>query len=121
MRQTIQVDVLLTDEATVAEVRGGTYLESNPTYVAQGYAKKHPKDNHDAEVGHSLAMARALKALAETYEQRAWDRINNPRHYTYATGGMLTTAPKFSYDTEGKFDHKWLDSVLRGEKIGRIK
>lgn len=78
MRQTIQVDVLTTDEATVAEVQGTTYREANRgDLVAQGYAKKHPKDENDVEVGHALAMSRALKALAETYEKRAWERINN--------------------------------------------
>jgi hypothetical protein len=59
MHQTIQVDVLATSEATVVEVRGGTYLETNPALVAQGAAKKHPNDEHDAEVGHALAMSRA--------------------------------------------------------------
>lgn len=77
MHQTIQVDVLATSEATVVEVKGGTYLEaSRGDLVAQGYAKKHPNDENDAEVGHALAMARALKELAESYEKRAWERIN---------------------------------------------
>jgi len=79
MRQTIQVDVLTTDEATVAEVQGTTYAESyRGGLKATGYAKKHPNDEHDAEVGHALAMARALKTLAEAYEKRAWERISHP-------------------------------------------
>lgn len=93
MHQTIQVDVLATSEATVVELRGGTYLETNPAFVAQGDAKKHPKDEHDPEIGHALAMARALHSLAETYEKRAAERINNPTRQAYAYGGMLS--PKF--------------------------
>lgn len=76
MHQTITVDVLTTSEATVVEVKGGAYREATAGLVAQGAAKKHPNDEHDAEVGHALAMSRALKALAESYEKRAWDRIN---------------------------------------------
>lgn len=109
MHQTIQVDVLATSEATVVEVKGGTYLESYPALVAQGYAKKHPNDEYDAEVGHALAMARALKELAESYEKRAWERINHPITYKYATGGIL---PRYSTTVTGKFDHNWLDQVL---------
>lgn len=113
MRQTIQVDVLATDEATVVEVTGGNYLETSRGLVAKGAAKKHPNDEHDAEVGHALAMSRALKELAEIYEKRAWERINNPRAYTtFATGGILTGLKPYSTTVSGKFDHDWLNSVL---------
>ena len=112
MRQTIEVDVLATSEATVVEVRGGTYLETNPAIVAQGAAKKHPNDSHDPEIGHALAIARALHALAESYEKRAQERIEHPQRFRYATGGMITT-PKFTaYDAEKVFDQTWLDRVL---------
>lgn len=112
MHQTIQVDVLATSEATVVEVKGGTYLESYPALVAQGSAKKHPNDEHDAEVGHALAMARALKELAESYEKRAWERINNPRTYVYADGGYVTKLDPGAYTHTGKFDHAWLDRII---------
>jgi hypothetical protein len=112
MHQTIQVDVLATSEATVVEVRGGTYLETNPALVAQGAAKKHPNDEHDAEVGHALAMSRALKALAESYEKRAWERINHPRTYRFADGGYVTSIDPTSATWTGKFDHEWLDKVF---------
>jgi hypothetical protein len=93
MRQTLQVDVLTTEEATVVEVQGTTYAETyQGNLKANGYAKKHPNDEHDAEVGHALAMARALKELAESYEKRAWERINHPRTYTYAYGGVVPDA-----------------------------
>jgi hypothetical protein len=114
MRQTIEVEVLATPEATVVEAKGGTYLETGMRLVAQGYAKKHPKDTNDAEVGHALAVSRALRELADAYEKRAWERINHPCTYKYATGGMLTTTPQFSYDIEGTFDQKWLDRMLGG-------
>lgn len=94
MRQTISVDVLATDEATVAEVQGTTYQESNRgSLVGKGYAKKHPNDEHDPEIGHALAMARALHSLAETYEKRAAERINRPTLPAYAYSGTLS--PKF--------------------------
>lgn len=116
MRQTISVDVLATDEATVAEVQGTTYQESNRgSLVGKGYAKKHPNDSHDAETGHALAMARALRELAEAYEKRAWDRINHPVRYVYATGAMLEP---FSATTTAKFDKDWFDKIV-GMKIGR--
>ena len=122
MRQTIEATVLTTPEATVVEVEGSSSIETyRGNLKATGYAKKHPNDTHDPEVGHSLAMARALRELADTYEKRAWERINHPLAHAYATGGTVTTAPKFSYELEGKFDHKWFDTVLRGEKIGRLK
>jgi hypothetical protein len=94
MRQTIEVDVLATAEATVVEVRGGTYLETNPTFVAQGDAKKHPNDEHDPEIGHALAMARALHSLAETYEKRAQARIDRPTtRALYPSGGLVSLKP----------------------------
>lgn len=114
MRQTIEVTVLSTAEATVAEVKGTTLHETNRgDLVATGYAKKHPNDTHDSEVGHALAMARALKDLAEVYEKRAWDRINNPwKHVGYATGGILEPG-KYEIKTSGTtFDHEWLDRVF---------
>lgn len=117
MRQTIQVDVLATDEATVVEVTGGNYLETSRGLVAKGAAKKHPNDEHDAEVGHALAMARALKELAEIYEKRAWERINNPRTYAYASGGVLDNfkiGKPVEYTISGKLtDPVWTTRGLK--------
>jgi hypothetical protein len=111
MRQTIQVDVLATDEATVAEVQGTTYEETyRGDLLGKGYAKKHPNDEHDAETGHALAMARALRELADVYEKRAWERINHPVQTGYARGGLL--APDYAMTVKGKFDQTWLDRVL---------
>jgi hypothetical protein len=105
MRQTIEVDVLSTTEATVVEVKGSTYREANRGHIkSQGFAKKHPKDSHDPEVGHSLAMARALRDLAEAYETRAWERINHPlQTVTYAKGGIFPSGidPKYSVTFTG--------------------
>lgn len=107
MRQTIEVDVLATSEATVVEVKGGTYLETNPRIVAQGFAKKHPNDTHDPETGHALAMARALRELAEAYEKRAKERIDNPIRYRFATGGIVPDSLKISRKTLKPYD--WSD------------
>jgi hypothetical protein len=89
MRKAIEVEVLATTEATVVEVRGGTYFESDSSFVGQGYAKKHPNDDNDCETGHALAMARALRQLADAYESRAQDRIDHPIHYRHAMGGVI--------------------------------
>lgn len=108
MRQTINVDVLATDEATVAEVQGTTYRESNRgSLVGKGYAKKHPNDEYDAETGHALAMARALRELAESYEARAWERINTPVASKFAVGGLFSGL-KFAPDLTMSSDlAKW--------------
>lgn len=114
MRQTIEATVLTTPEATVVEVEGSSALETyRGNLKATGYAKKHPNDTHDAEVGHSLAMARALRELADTYEKRAWDRINAKTVTTkFATGGIVANPPKYTLEVSGKLDHdSWWRSI----------
>jgi hypothetical protein len=111
MRQTLHVDVLTTKEATVVEVEGTTYAQTyQGNLKASGYAKKHPNDEHDAEVGHALAMARALKELAESYERRAWDRINGSGETVFAYGGIVSKPHSVTYT--GEFDQAWLNRVL---------
>lgn len=122
MRQTVEVDVLTTPEATVVEVKGSSSLETyRGNLVAQGFAKKHPNDSHDPEVGHALAMSRALKDLAALYEKRAWDRINaNTTTTKFAIGGMVTDTPKYSMEISGKLDRdNWWRSIagVRDMKI----
>ena len=117
MRQTIEATVLTTPEATVVEVEGSAHLETyRGNLKATGYAKKHPNDEHDAEVGHALAMARALRDLADRYEKRAWERINHPpQTVTYAIGGVMPENILRPYSMEvsgGGFDHAWLDRAL---------
>lgn len=105
MRQTIEATVLTTPEATVVEVEGSSALETyRGNLKATGYAKKHPNDTHDTEVGHSLAMARALRELADRYEKRAWDRIN-AKPPKFATGGLVVSdSPKSTMEVSGKID-----------------
>lgn len=109
MRQTIEVDVLATSEATVVEMKGGTYLETNPAFVAQGHAKKHPNDTHDPETGHALAMARALRQLAEAYEKRAQERIDHPKVDTSSTfgGTVAKLNPIIDRISRGSLTYDW--------------
>ena len=77
MNKSITLTVLLDGEAAVAEARGGT-LTGIGELKGTGSAKKHPKDTSDAEVGFDLAVARALRALADQYELRAEQAMNMP-------------------------------------------
>ena len=70
MNRSISLTVLLDGEASVAEARGTT-LSQVGELKATGSAKKHPKDPSEDEVGFNLAVARALRALADQYEKRA--------------------------------------------------
>lgn len=112
MRQTIEATVLTTPEATVVEVEGSSNIETyRGNLKATGYAKKHPNDSHDPEVGHALAMSRALKDLAALYEKRAWDRINT-KTTKFAIGGIVANPPKYTLEVSGKLDHdSWWRSI----------
>jgi hypothetical protein len=70
MNRLINVSVLLSEDATVAEARGST-LSNIGELSGTGAAKKHPKDTPEPEVGFNLAVARALRSLADQYEKRA--------------------------------------------------
>jgi hypothetical protein len=70
MNKMVNLTVLLDGEASVAEARGGTFSNIGEL-SATGSAKKHPKDTSEPEVGFNLAVARALRALADQYEKRA--------------------------------------------------
>jgi hypothetical protein len=73
----VNLTVLLDGNASVAEARGGTFSNIGEL-SATGSAKKHPKDPSDNEVGFNLAVARALRALADQYEKRAEEAMNHP-------------------------------------------
>ncbi len=77
MNRLINVSVLLSEDATVAEARGST-LSNIGELSGTGAAKKHPKDLSDNEVGFNLAVARALRSLADKYEERAEQAQNLP-------------------------------------------
>jgi len=70
VNKTISLTVLLDGEASVAEARGSTYTNIGEV-TGTGSAKKHPKDKPDNTIGYNLAVARALRALADEYEKRA--------------------------------------------------
>ena len=97
MHKTISLTVLLDGEASVAEARGST-LNNIGELSATGSAKKHPDDQADREVGFNLAVARALRALADRYEHRAEIAQNNPQRFVLA-GDPLTSGSYITYTT----------------------
>lgn len=102
MKKTFEVTALVTDESTVVEVAGTTLNGASPL-VAKGYSKKHPKDNPNGNVGYSLAVARALRELAQHYENYAETSaaLNNRR---LASGAPVLQAIDFGgYDTPNTF------------------
>lgn len=68
----VEITVLSTPEATVAEARSAQMNDSlGENFTVNGYAKKHPKDKDNPEIGFNLAVARALVSLADEYAMRA--------------------------------------------------
>jgi hypothetical protein len=101
MNKLVNLTVLTDKDAAVCEARGGTYA-SIGELSATGSAKKHPQDTSDNEVGFNLAVARALRALADQYEKRAEEAMSLPlrdvpQRYiigmdpTFSYGGLTTT------------------------------
>ena len=100
MKKTFEVTALVTDESTVVEVAGTTLNGASPL-VAKGYSKKHPKDNPNGNVGYSLAVARALRELAQHYENYAETSARLHDHSSVVLtavdfGGYDTTTNTFS-------------------------
>lgn len=77
MNRQIDLTVLVTDESAVAEASAKD-LSQVRTYKGAGWAKKHPNDAPDDVVGYSLAVARALRDLADNFESAAEMAMNNP-------------------------------------------
>lgn len=82
MNKTIALNVLLNEDATVAEAQGSSLSEIG-TLSATGSAKRHPNDYPDQNVGFNLAVARALRALADKYEDRANYAMDGPPTLTF--------------------------------------
>ena len=94
MNKMINLTVLLDGEASVAEARGGTFSNIGEL-SATGSAKKHPKDTSNSEVGFNLAVARALRALADQYEKRAeiaTDYANFPQRWAISADPCTITS-----------------------------
>lgn len=96
MLKTFSVNVLLSDDASVAEATGALHPYAVGEVRGKGAAKRHPKDSPDETVGYSLAVARALRDLADQYEKRAEEAQNYPpQRVVYgmdpaAPGGLVT-------------------------------
>ena len=98
MNKTVSLTVLLDGEASVAEARGST-LNNIGELSATGSAKKHPQDASDNEVGFNLAVARALRSLANQYEQRAEIAQNNPQRFVLAGDPLASGELYYLYNT----------------------
>lgn len=87
----VEVTVLATPEATVAQARS---IPGAPNFgdqfTANGYAKKHPKDTDNPDIGFNLAVSRALADLAAEYAQRAANEV----HGSVEVAGVEYNPPK---------------------------
>lgn len=88
----VEVTVLATSEATVAQARSiNPGVEGFPEqFTANGYAKKHPKDTDNPDIGFNLAVARALAELSAEYAQRAASEV----HGSVEVSGVEYNPPK---------------------------
>ncbi len=95
MNKTVSLTVLLDGEASVAEARGGTFNGVGEV-IGTGAAKKHPKDSSDNAVGFNLAVARALRSLAEQYEKRANETTSSTlfSDITWTLDGPITLSTR---------------------------
>lgn len=91
MIKSFGVNVLLSEDASVAEVTGAVAYNGVGELRGKGAAKRHPKDNPDEQVGYSLAVARALRDLADKYEQRAEEAMERPKLQAFFNGATLLT------------------------------
>jgi Domain of unknown function (DUF1876) len=123
----IPVDVIVTDEATVAEASFVEYERARDRQTVTGYAKKHPRDEVNAEIGFNLAVARALSALADEYAKRAAEAVGG----TVEVGGyeyeVVSEAPAnvslwpFSTpyaDNEDEWRRAFYDAISTTTNIG---
>ncbi len=95
MNKTIALTALVSDESAVVEVQTSSYSNIG-NITATGWSKKHPNDKPDAEVGYNVAVARALRALADKFDQRAEKAMENPQVRLDLTG-YVTGPMEFTY------------------------
>lgn len=75
-------NTVLTDEVVAVELTVQTYGQE---FTGKGWAKKHPKDRPNAEVGLALATSRALLDAAEQLTTYAQERIEQMASRQLAT------------------------------------
>jgi len=94
---------LATADVTVVEVR------SSKGVVATGSAKKHPKDEPNKVVGGKLALARALRLLADGFEAEAEDEMSK---------AQKVESPGLTIHVKADHDGQW--TTLGGVVPGTI-
>lgn len=110
MNKTVSFTVLVSDETAVVEATAPTLRESGEGSVkGSGWAKKHPKDKADQEVGYDVAMARALRALADEYDKRAEEAMANPVQHIF----LDALKQPYTMTLNGLYDSNYL-STLKG-------
>lgn len=110
MNKTVSFTVLVSDETAVVEATAPTLRESGEGSVkGSGWAKKHPNDKPDQEVGYDVAMARALRALADEYDKRAEELMTNPGQHTFLS---FDPASMYTMTLNGLYNTNDLSSVL---------
>lgn len=72
IRYGIEVTVIQDDVTTVAFLNNA----KSGQYIDRGYARRHPLDARDPDIGHDLAVARAFANLADRYARKAERSIN---------------------------------------------
>jgi hypothetical protein len=122
MNKTIHMTVLTSDETAVVEATAPLLSEQGEGSVkGTGWSKKHPSDSPDQEVGYNLAVARALRDLADTYEAMADEAEANPQKWMDLSG--YVTGP-ITFTTEGYGDNQSIFHVnnarLHGDKTFRF-
>lgn len=97
MNKTIHLTALVSDESSVVEATGPSFHETGEGSVkATGWAKKHPKDEPDAYVGYNVAVARALRSLADEYDAKA-NQAMDPNQM-YVNGNLMFKGLDFTSD-----------------------
>ncbi|MFN2638119.1 MAG: dsRBD fold-containing protein [Gemmatimonadaceae bacterium] len=97
MNKTIYLTALVSDETAVVEASAPTRTENGEGSLSgTGWAKKHPNDKPDVEVGYNLAVARALRDLADSYELLANEAMENPVK-TFDMSGYVTGPVEMTY------------------------
>ena len=84
MNKTIAITALVSDESAVVEVQTSSYSNIG-NITATGWSKKHPNDKPDAEIGYNVAVARALRDLADKFDERAEAASSQPLVTAYLT------------------------------------
>lgn len=123
MNKTIHVTSVVSDETAAVEVNAPAFREQGEgSLTATGWAKKHPNDKPDSEIGYNLAVARALRNLADQYEKCADEAMNNPLQTVTYSSSVLSPytitfdgkygSSDFNYNEDHLITKSYVDSNL---------